>query len=378
MTSSNSANHAKFGDSPPPPPDDKKQPLATRIPGRIVYGARAAWLRMTHLRRPAPVVPAPDQVRRLVAVQLEHMGDLILAEPTLRALRMHYPNAERVLIARDFARDLFAGSGWGEVWPERALTRLREEPGAFDVAVDLTGRVETRIARTLKKAQIPVRVGHDRGGRGVYHTIPRRWPGVHVPMRELYARLASSLGADVRDTLPRLPRDEARLERGWEAWSRLRIKDPVVLMPGAATQPQRWLVEKFAQVARSLKQAGAQVAVITGPGEDALGERIMEDAGVSFIQRPPVSELMDLLATSRVVLCNNTGPLHLAAALGVPTVSTMGPAVPWRWWPVSTAPTIVFRGGTWGPRGDLNAIDPLEVSAAVLHLLEQEPAVRRT
>jgi len=94
------------------------------------------------------MIPKPDQVKRLVAVQLERLGDLVLLEPALRALRLLYPEAERVLIAPPVAQELYAGSGWGRIEGPEALENLRDL-GPFDLAVDFTGRVELKVARTL-------------------------------------------------------------------------------------------------------------------------------------------------------------------------------------------------------------------------------------
>ncbi|HEB83743.1 MAG TPA: hypothetical protein ENI92_01945, partial [Bacteroidetes bacterium] len=228
-----------FGDRLPPPPRDTRQPASVRRLGRFAYGLRAGWLHLTHRRTTPPLPLPPEHVGRLLAVQCERLGDLVLAEPTLRALRLHYPDAERVLIAQPYAAELFAGTGWGEFRPPKALEELRGE-APFDLVVDLTGRVETRIARTLARARIPFRLGYDRGGRGVFHTASLPWPEITLPMREVYYRLAAALGAEAGDTIPRLPRGEQRLARGREAWRAQGLRDPVLLLPGAFFPEQCW------------------------------------------------------------------------------------------------------------------------------------------
>ncbi|MFH0882269.1 MAG: glycosyltransferase family 9 protein [bacterium] len=338
----------------------------------MAYALYGTWLKITHPSPPAPMIPAADQVKRLVAVQLERLGDLVLIEPALRALRLHYPKAQRVLIAPPGAGDLYAGTGWGEILAPQALEILRkteEEP--FDLAIDLTGRVEYRIAKTLAYSGISHRIGYNRAGRGIYHTIPLPWPEISLPMRRVYLALAQALGSTMSDSIPRLPRGDDRLQRGRDLWRDHRLNAPVVLLPGAHQSQQRWALGNFAAVGRALRKQGVEVAVVCGPDEEGFAGALAQEIEVPLVSGPTMSELMDLLATSQVAVCNNTGPMHLAAALGVPTISTMGPTIPWRWWPVSDAPTIVFRSGSQGPIADMRLIDPLEVAAAVLHLLDE-------
>ncbi len=366
-----------FGDSMPPPPSDTRTRDSSHWRGRVFYGLRKKWLRLLHHpEQPGTLIP-PDLVSSLLVIQLERLGDLILAEPALRALRRHYPNAKRTLIAPPFARELFAGAGWGEVAPPDAIIGIRKKYGGFDLAVDLTGRVELKIARLLAKSDIPFRVGMDRGGRGVYFTHPVPPPAVTVPTREVYLALTNAIGATAEDSIPRLPCGEDRLERGRKHWEKQNLEDPVVIMPGAHFPAQRWSLQAFATVSRVLQRKGIDIAVIVGPGEEDMGKRLIELEPAALIAAPSMTTFMDLLAASSVVACNNTGPLHLAASLGVPTVSIMGPTVPWRWWPASDAPAIVFRGGSDGPYGHMHEIDPMEVAAAALHLYEQQMELPR-
>ncbi len=369
---SRSKTSVHFGDTLPRAPMRTRQPNAVRTLPIIAYAVYGAWLKTTHPSPPAPMIPAADQVKRLLAVQLERLGDLVLIEPALRALRLLFPGAERVLIAPPAAKDLYAGTGWGEILPPDELEKLgKDRESSFDLAVDLTGRVEYRIARTLARSGIEHRIGYDRAGRGVYHTLPLLWPDISLPMRSVYLALAQALGSTMNDSVPRLPRGDDRLQRGRALWREHRIDSPVVLLPGAYQPQQRWALDNFAVAGRTLLKQGVETAVVCGPGEEGFAGALAQEIEVPLVSGPSMIELMDLLATSRVAVCNNTGPLHLAAALGVATISTMGPTIPWRWWPVSDAPAIVFRAGSQGAVADMKLIDPLEVAAAVLHLLEE-------
>ncbi|MCB2199244.1 glycosyltransferase family 9 protein [bacterium] len=360
----------EFGDQPPVPSGDLRQHDSSHWRGRLVYGLRSLVMRATHRQPPTPLIPKPDQVKRLLVVQVEGLGDLVLTEPALRALRMHYPHAERVLVAPPFAADLFAGSGWGTITTEDYLDEIGHQVPPFDIVIDLTNRVEIKNARRIGHSSIPVRIGYERAGRGVYYNIPRPMPEITVPTRQLHTRLVSIVGAEAPDEIPRLPRGEDRLRRGRAHWKQMKLDKPVVLMPGSNYPEARWSIDGFEKVGRALQNQQVPVAIIAGPGELELGAELANRLDVPLKSGTTMIELMDLLATAGALLTNNTGPLHVAGGLQTPTVSTMGPAVPWRWWPVYDAPSIVFRGGSTDRVGDLTRIDPLEVTAALLHLIE--------
>ncbi len=361
-----------LGDSLPPVPAHLRWRESSNPLGSIFYTIRSAILKLSHPIHKPGILPNPDEIKHLLVVQVERLGDLVLAEPAFRALHDHFPNAVRILLAADFARPLFNQTGWDDFLSPRDLVDIAAKRRHFDLVVDLTGRLELNIARSLARSGIPIRVGLDRGGRGIYYTISVPHCEISIPTREIYLKIVSALGVQAKDAIPCLPKDEARLKRGARAWKDRGLHQPVVLLPGAYYPEQRWAAGKFAQVGKLLRNEGVEVAVICGPGEEGLGGAVAHEVGIPLIAAAPLNELLDLLATVTVVVCNNSGPLHLAAALGIPTVSTMGPTVPWRWWPLSTAPAFVFRGGTDEPRGNMEKILPAQVFEAVRFLLREK------
>jgi len=358
-----------FGDAPPFPPEDTRQFDSERKLGRLFYGTRKNLLRVLYPFPKSPIIPKPDQVSRLLVVQLERLGDLVLTEPTLRALRFLYPNAERTLVANSTAEQLFAGTGWGEIKSREFLEDSSIEN--YDLLVDLTGRVEVKLARKLADSGIQHRIGFNRGGSGVFQTVAVPWPEITTQMSQVYFKLAGALGAEENDFIPSLPHGPDRKERGFVLWESYGVKRPVLLFPGAHFAEQRWAAKNFIKVGALLKQNSIEVAVVSGPDEIELGDQVASALDIPNVKSPSITELMDLIASSKVMVVNNTGPLHLACALGVPTVSTMGPTIPWRWWPVSTAPSVVFRGGSTTAIGNIDLIDPVEVSTATLALYDQ-------
>jgi ADP-heptose:LPS heptosyltransferase len=157
----------------------------------------------------------------------------------------------------------------------------------------------------------------------------------------------------------------------------------VCVHPGGYYPSQRWGKDSFAAVIRKIiEKHKASVKIIAGEAEKALADHI-----VSHVNSPSVvavfpqtsAELVSLLAQSDLVVCNNSGPLHIAAALGIPTVSTMGPTDPVLWQPAGEKNIVIRKGLDCSPCGKavcskhicLEMITPEEVFLAV------EEAIRR-
>ncbi|HEY4640923.1 MAG TPA: glycosyltransferase family 9 protein, partial [Thermoanaerobaculia bacterium] len=102
-----------------------------------------------------------------------------------------------------------------------------------------------------------------------------------------------------------------------------RFADRIVLLPGAGKSGKQWPVERFAELATRL---GSDALVVWGPGEEALARRI----GAEVAPATNFRELAFVLSRARLVIGADTGPLHLAAALGVPLVGLYGPTDPAR------------------------------------------------
>ena len=217
-------------------------------------------------------------------------------------------------------------------------SRLRA--GRFDTAVLLTNSF--RSALLVCMARIPRRVGYDRDGRGFLLTdrlLPRREAGryVPVPTRDYYLATASYLGATSTDPAMCLftSREEdvnanLLLERAG-----LRTTQPLVVMtPGANFGDAKlWGPDRFAAVADlCVRRHGAAVAVAGAPRE-----RPILDAVVAAAHEPVIdllslgvdlAQLKSVIRRSHVVVTNDTGPRHIAAAFGVPVVSIFGPTDP--------------------------------------------------
>jgi heptosyltransferase-1 len=301
---------------------------------------------------------------RLLVVRLGAMGDILHALPAVTALRHMHPSWVIGWVVEPRWRGLLAAPGAPERGPSmpvvdrlhfaptrdwrarplsmgtlRGIRSLRHELGSagYDAVIDLQGAIRSAV------------VGRMAGNRRVIgEAAPRegvaRWfftdrvvtHGAHVIEQdfELAAQIA---GDELEHTPPQLPVDPAA-----EAWCddllRSTGERPVALInPGAGLGAKRWPVERYAEVARGLMARGLRVLVNAGPGEEPMADVIVKGASGAAI--PLAMSLDQLIAvTRRVSLCvaGDTGPLHLACALGRPVVGIYGPTDPSRNGPYGT------------------------------------------
>ncbi|WP_425413353.1 glycosyltransferase family 9 protein [Micromonospora pallida] len=285
-----------------------------------------------------PVSGRVPDVERIAVLRANALGDFIFVLPTLDALRAAYPEAELVLLGAPWHAKLFGdrpgpvdrvlvvppapgirGRDPGE--PESSMDDFLAAARAerFDLALQVHGGgansnpfvsgLGARVTAGLRAEDAPPL---DRWLRYVYYQ--------HEVIR--YLEVAALVGAPATTVLPTLAvtdtdRLEARAVLG--APSRPRV----ALHPGATDTRRRWPAERFAEVARELVADGYEVLVTGTPAEQEVVDRVVAAAGVPV--RPQVGTLSlgalaACYADCALVVSNDTGPLHLAAAVGAPTV----------------------------------------------------------
>lgn len=281
------------------------------------------------------------------------LGDLVMATPALRALRRHFgPDARLVGIIRPNLAELLAGTGWlNEQWffdprdgrrehGQRLLVRrMRRE--RFDVVVLFTNSLRAAALAWLGGAR--QRIGYVRNGRGRLLTgklYPRRENGrlAPWPMVDYYLALAEAAGCAPESPRLELACTETEQELGDAIWQHvgLRTDGRVIALnsSGAYGGAKRWPVERFGQLARRIAdQTEHDVLVICGPEERDIAGQIVRIAN----HRRAFSladEQLGLAASkacirrSRLMVSNDSGPRHIAAAFGKPVITLFGPTLP--------------------------------------------------
>jgi heptosyltransferase-2 len=292
---------------------------------------------------------------RILVVLPNWVGDVVMATPALRALRRRFDEAQITFLARPYVADLVAGSGWMDemvFWPAHKPNAVSDE-GLFRLAQQLRARrfnLAVLLANSFRSALLAClagarrRVGYDRDGRGLLLTdrlVAHRLNGKFIPvsMVRYYSGIADYLGCrelSARLELPARPVEDRRIEQICRQGGIGQDEALVVINPGAAFGLAKcWPPQRFAELADRLVEAsGARVVITCGPRERSVGQAIQaairRDAVV--LAEPPLSlgELMGLVRRCDLVITNDSGPRHFAAAYEVPVVTIFGPTDP-RW-----------------------------------------------
>jgi heptosyltransferase-1 len=282
-------------------------------------------------------------------VKLSSIGDVVHALPVATALKRQAPGTRVTWIAEAREAALLAGHpdidrvivadtrGWRRERAGRAAIRealgvaraLRD--GAFDVTLDLQGLLKSGMLTALTRAprRIGFAVGWSREWPNALFTTHRvRPPAQARHVVEQYLALLTPLGirrAAVEFRLPRSADADARIEDVL-AGAGIKPHDRLVLVNAGAARPEkRWPVERFRALTRRLAdETGARPLVLWGPGEEQ-DARAIAGTGVGLAPATTLVELTALARRAHLLIAGDTGPLHLAAAVGTPCVGLFGP-----------------------------------------------------
>lgn len=188
-------------------------------------------------------------------------------------------------------------------------------------------------------AGIPERIGYVGEGRFFLLTEPRRGERRLPRMIDQCAGLALPKGTAPPGEWPapelRVPGDEIA---AWRKAHSLDASAPAVaLAPGAVGPSKRWTAEGYGQVAAALAGLGLAVWVLGGPGEHELAQDIVARSGgrARDLTGSDLRQAVLALASASAAISNDSGLLHVAAAIGTPTVGIFGPTSPWHWAPLN-------------------------------------------
>ena len=287
-------------------------------------------------------------VSKILFVRIDRIGDMVLSTPAIKALKQAYPWSEVTVLASPSNKDVLRHNPnidrimvydkrlrFHEKWDLiRHLKNFR-----FDLAVDPYTDYELLTALIVFFSGAPDRAGYGSAGREVFFNIetPSITDGQHFI--EMTLDVLKPLKVKAVDLKPEifLSADEKTWAREWITRGGLGQKPLVGMHPGAYYESQRWQGDNFAELIDLLHDDGnADVLLFGGPGDKALCQRIEQKAatGVHSFLTNDIRKFSALLASCRVLICNNSGPLHMAVALNVPTISTMGPTNKERWMPI--------------------------------------------
>jgi heptosyltransferase-1 len=280
--------------------------------------------------------------RRILIVKPSSLGDIVHALPTLTALRETFPSAQiHWLVKEQWAALLERVEGLSKVWPIRPGLRgwlsifpvLRS--AGFDCVVDLQGLFRSGAVAWLTGAERRVGFQNAREGSPVFYTDRITIPTLDMHAVDRYLLLAEALGAKVASRgvlafgLKSRPEDRQAVADLLQQHGLSSRERWIAVNPAARWPTKCWPVESFAVAADRLQEeAAGRVVLIGGPEDRQTAQQVaglMSRAPVDLTGKTPVGLLPALLESAAVVLTNDSGPMHIAAAVGTPVVALFGP-----------------------------------------------------
>jgi ADP-heptose:LPS heptosyltransferase/GT2 family glycosyltransferase len=365
-----------------------------------------------------PAGPDPATITSILAVKLDHIGDFLTAIPALRALKMRFPDARLSLLAPPATAALavrepcidetieftffHAVSGRGQLGVTDDILdslRARLAPKRFDMAIDLRMQPETR--KTLRYTGAPFLVGYDHEGRFPFLDVALEWEGdtallrkrAHISERLLQLVAAAAEACRKLQAVPLAAEADPRTVPALAALPPGFLSRRLVCVhPGVGNPVRQWPAAHYAALIDLLTgEAGLNAVLIGGGEEAAVAEEVLrlvtaKDRVASLVGQVKLPALGGLMQACALFVGNNSGPKHLAAQLGVPTLgihSAVVDAV--EWGPLGPAGFALRRDVVCGPcylefaadcpraMACLTGIKPRDAFAACLRLLALRP-----
>ncbi|HXG69663.1 MAG TPA: glycosyltransferase family 9 protein [Gemmatimonadaceae bacterium] len=314
---------------------------------RVAFALLDAALRPNPFWRPPPVLPPSEPPGSFLVVEPWGLGDVVLSTVVLTALREHFPGARVTLLAKPYASELLAHSeAVDEIvefdFPWTSFTE-KYSPGRYklgemqklfrylrglklDVSLDARRDARSNVLTYMSGARR--RIGYDFGG-GVHLLTDVMLSGNQNEHKILdWLNLLRPLGIDPdlarRPTLVVTPAEMQRAREMIVSAAPAGTGPLVAVHPGASHVVKRWELSRFATVVAGLRaEHDARVVVIDDP--EGHASSIASADGVPTL-RLGMRELMAVLAVVDLLVCNDSGPMHIAGAVGTPVTALFGPS----------------------------------------------------
>ena len=342
----------------------------------------------------------PESPKNILIIKPSSLGDIVLALPALTALRESFPDAKiSWLIRPEFAPLLenhphlddvvlfdrkFLGKAWYNPRAFGSLLSLiwRLRRSKFDLVIDLQGLFRTASFAWLSRCKNRLGMTTARELARIFYTsrIPRDKDCIHLV--DYHLKIVRAAGASQTQVQFVLPADSAADDSVNRILTShgLDADNYAVFIPGSVHRDKRWPIERFAALAdRVSSQFGLSIIATGTAAEKDIVESLVNLAGVPIANlagQTSLAELIALLKAAKLVVSNDTGPGHVAAALGVPLVMIFGPSNPIRLFPYRRPETLAAvdpfgRGLKLWSSDPAHAIEAITVEHVYRNVCEQ-------
>lgn len=289
------------------------------------------------------ISPEEENIKKILVLRYDRIGDMVLSTGAFKALRQKFPAAFITVLASERNKELIENDPHiDEILVYRGRHAFLKElkPRRIDLGIDLFHTYELGSALLAYLCRIRYRLGFEIWGRQVFFNIRGPDMSGNYTMGQHTLRLLSCLGIDTKDCSPKLYLLDEEMEwaKGFLSSLKISSKDlKIAIHPGGFYPSQRWPADRFAGAGKKIiEKFGINIILLGDKSEEGLLKEIKQKINtdkVSILCELSLRQIISVLNECNLLICNNSGILHIACALNVPTVSTMGPTDPALWWP---------------------------------------------
>ncbi len=295
--------------------------------------------------------------KRILLIKLRYLGDVVLSTPLLPLLRKQYPDAKITFLVNPGTSAVLQDNPYlDEVWvlPQKSwwtqlrfIQRLRK--AKFDTVIDLTDGDRSAFLSRLSGAVTRLGYNRERRWRGRLYSqvLPSAYGSMH--MVEYHQQALEALGITESVGKPEIYLKSVITEPKEEEFGEVFSQgQPLVLLhPTARYTFKAWPIERFAALADWLSEQGMNVGIIGSPKEIQIGQQIgnlTKHKPISLMGSTKLSQLIGLMKRSDLIIGNDGGPMHIAAAVGCPVLGLFGPSDPSVWGPRGLSVQVIYKG----------------------------------
>jgi lipopolysaccharide heptosyltransferase II len=293
-------------------------------------------------------LPDIRQMKKVLIVRIDRIGDMVLSTPVFKSLKAANPQLEITILASPANSAILDNNPSVdhivEYNPAKGLRGLLDvikqlRKSSLDLAIDSYDNYKLVSALIVFLGGAKWRVGYPSYGREIFFNIKVARPPGEAHFIDVVMNTLKPLGVAINDRVPEIfiTQDERKKGGEWLAQMGIENKPVIGVHPGAYYESQRWPIEYYAELITLLqKNKNLEVVIFGGPGDSSILDQIQLQLNgkVLTYEHNDMRHFLALVSKCSLFICNNSGPLHMACALGVPTISFMGPTVKGRWMPV--------------------------------------------
>ncbi len=308
------------------------------------------------------------RIKKVLFLRHDRIGDMALSLPAIKLLKQSLPHATITVLASKSNKDLLINNSYVDevLVYSGILDYIKKVWGkGFDLVIDPIATYELKTAFMAFLSRAYYRLGFEWAGREIFFSVKAAHYDPKKHFKSLMIDLLRPIGViPISDEIihkkgkPLLIFTKEEREKIKEIINFFNTtntskKKTIAIHPGGFYPSQRWPIDRFVEVAKDLTKKGFCVLFFLPEKEfPKFNDSILKNINnLQVIKKLPLRSFMALLSYCELMICNNSGPLHIAVELGIKTVSTMGPTVPDVWMPKGPDVWMPKGPDVWMPKG---------------------------